>query len=152
MANAKLWEEASEWMAEAKHDLATAQSMLSLKNYAWTCFAAQQAAEKAFKAILIGADSPAIKKHAIADLSESVQDMVQDLLPEVVREASGLDIFYIASRYPDAAPGKRAPFRVITQHQADDAVRIALGAVTYLDDILTRFSAPGSATPDTRLF
>lgn len=135
--NTKLYEEALEWMAEAKHDPAAAQLLYGQKSFAWTCFVSQQAAEKAFKAVLIAMDSPGARCHAITDLADSVQALLAESLPETVLAATGLDLFSVASRYPDAAPGKRAPFRVITDHQADDAVRVAAGAVGYLDQVLT---------------
>lgn len=95
--NQKLYGEALEWMAEAKHDLLTARSLLEIRSFAWACFASQQAAEKAFKAVLIALDNPGVHRHAITDLAESVQGLMGGPLPEIVQAASGLDLFYIAS-------------------------------------------------------
>jgi len=41
-----------DWLAQAKRDLKAARDSLSSGNYEWTAFQAQQAAEKALKALL----------------------------------------------------------------------------------------------------
>lgn len=56
--------------------------------------------------------------------------------PPEVASARGLDIFHTASRYPDAVPGSKAPSQIITENQAEDALRIATGTVEYLNGIL----------------
>ena len=40
-----------DWLEQAKHDLAHARQSIGLEHFAWSCFAAQQAAEKAVKAL-----------------------------------------------------------------------------------------------------
>jgi len=39
-----------DWLEQAKHDLTHARQSIGLEHFAWACFAAQQAAEKAVKA------------------------------------------------------------------------------------------------------
>jgi HEPN domain-containing protein len=49
----------NDWLAQGKRDLAHAIHALEAGDYEWSCFSAQQAAEKAVKAIFI-------KRHAEA--------------------------------------------------------------------------------------
>ena len=44
-------EEARRWFAQAIRDLKAAEDSLRVGNYEWACFQAQQAAEKAVKAL-----------------------------------------------------------------------------------------------------
>lgn len=41
-----------DWMRQARRDLRHARNSLESEDYEWACFAAQQAAEKAVKALL----------------------------------------------------------------------------------------------------
>ncbi|MDW8074117.1 MAG: HEPN domain-containing protein, partial [Nitrososphaerota archaeon] len=43
---------AADWMRQAEADLKAAKGLLNTGNYAWSCFASHQAAEKALKAVL----------------------------------------------------------------------------------------------------
>ena len=122
--------------AEARHDLAAATALWP-KSVAWACFVPQQAAEKAFQAILIAMDGPGACSPGHHRPRRGPPGPVGRSAPRGRAGAAGLDLFYVASRYPDAAPGKRAPFRVITDHQVDDAVRLASGAVICLDGVLS---------------
>ena len=46
-------EEIANWLKKAEHDLNAVKSSIKTKNYDWACFQAQQAAEKALKALFI---------------------------------------------------------------------------------------------------
>jgi HEPN domain-containing protein len=61
-------ERSKDWLDEAEGDLAHAQNDLKGGFYNWACFSAQQAAEKACKAVFqrMGAEAWA---HSVADLS-----------------------------------------------------------------------------------
>lgn len=91
-------EEARQWMAKAREDLAVARVLLDHPvgaNWA-TCFHAQQAAEKALKGILVavGVDFP--KTHAL--------ERLHDLLPAT--DASEFDRASIAALSPWAVAGR----------------------------------------------
>lgn len=122
--------------AGSQNNLESARILLQARKYAGACSFAQQSAEKAFKAALIAADSPAARKHAIADLVAETERITQTESPPEVASARGLDIFYTASRYPDAVPGSKAPSQIITENQAEDALCIAMSTVEYLNGIL----------------
>ena len=84
----------------------------------------------------IATGRPGARSPVIAKLADGAQALLAAPPPETMLAAPGLDLFSAASRGPDAAFGKRAPFRVMTAHRADDAVRVAAGAATDLDDAL----------------
>ena len=46
-------EEIKEWLERSKKDFRAAENSLNSKDYEWVCFQAQQAAEKALKALYI---------------------------------------------------------------------------------------------------
>ena len=95
-------ERSADWMDEARGDLEHAQSDLKGGFYNWACFSAQQAAEKAVKAVF--------QKMGAEAWGHSVADLLQELagrhpVPETLREgALELDKAYIPSRYPNAHP------------------------------------------------
>lgn len=57
------------WLAKAASDLAAARSLVAAgQSYDAACFHAQQAAEKALKAVLATADAPIPRTHNLEDL------------------------------------------------------------------------------------
>ena len=93
--------ETQSWLAQADEDLLTARVNLEGRRYYACVFFAQQAAEKALKALFIEVqrDLPP-KGHNLAELARILKT------PEEVREAAiELAPEYLVSRYPDAAVG-----------------------------------------------
>jgi HEPN domain-containing protein len=114
-----------DWLRQAAHDLASARVALEAGIYEWACFASQQAAEKAVKAVYqaLGADAWG---HAVSSLLLALPDLLspeqQDrVTPALVDLARELDRHYIPARYPDAHP-EGAPFEFYTQADARRAV------------------------------
>jgi HEPN domain-containing protein len=89
-------------MDEAEGDLEHAKSDMEGGFYNWACFSAQQAAEKAVKAVFqkMGAEASG---HSVADLLQELakQHQVPD---ELLDGALELDKAYIPTRYPNAHP------------------------------------------------
>ena len=98
----------ADWMAFARGDLALAGvTPPPGVPLALICFHAQQAAEKAFKAVLVchGAEVP--RTHNIQLLIELVEALV--LVPPTLRAAAELSEYATRSRYPgEAEPVTRA--------------------------------------------
>lgn len=63
------------------------------------CFDAQQAAEKAIKAVLIARGIPFPYVHDLAELLTRLEQ-VGEVLPPSVKVAAGLTRFAVTSRYP----------------------------------------------------
>lgn len=91
---------ASDWLAEAERDLQHAEEARRAGRHNWACFAAQQAAEKATKALHqhLGREA---RGHVVADLLEALP---LEVPPDLVERARVLDNFYIPTRYPNAHP------------------------------------------------
>lgn len=87
------------WLASARSDLELAQVPRSegiLREA--LCFHAQQAAEKALKALLIACGIPFPKTHNIKTLLERIPD--GHPLPDEVLNAAGLTDYAVLTRYP----------------------------------------------------
>jgi HEPN domain-containing protein len=113
-------------MDQALGDLEHARSDLERGFFDWACFSAQQAAEKAVKAVFqkMGAEAWG---HSVADLLEELGR--SQLVPEALRDiALELDKVYIPARYPDAHPSGSPRRRYIRT----EAQRM----VTYADKII----------------
>lgn len=95
-------ERSADWIAQARRDLAHARDDLRLTYYKWACFSAQQAAEKAIKAVFQRRGGET-RGHAVADMLAVLEQL--ETIPEGLRQgALELDKAYIPTRYPDAHP------------------------------------------------
>jgi HEPN domain-containing protein len=96
--------QAERWLLTAEEDLRAARSLLAEGFYPQACFQAQQAGEKAIKAIwyLVDADpwGHSIKR-LIMDFPQKEELSDLDTLAE---KAALLDKFYIPTRYPNGLP------------------------------------------------
>jgi len=98
---------ADDWWRQAQRDLRHARNALESGDFEWACFAAQQAAEKAVKAVFQHRHMEAWG-HVVHRLLE---ELPADLQPaaELVDAGRRLDRFYIPARYPNGfasgAPG-----------------------------------------------
>ena len=124
-----------DWLEEARSDLDLARLALGGGHFNWACFAAQQASEKAVKAVFQsrGADAWG---HVVADLLTALRqfDSVEDSL---IRMAQELDRHYIPSRYPNAH-AEGAPFRHYSRDDAERAIAYAEQISRFCEDLLAR--------------
>ena len=88
----------------------------------WACFAAQQAGDKAVKALHLKLGQEAWG-HVIARL---LRELPAETHPpdELIERARVLDSFYIPSRYPNSHP-EGAPFEHYGPLQSEEAIRYA---------------------------
>ena len=120
-----------DWMKQAKRDLQHARNSLENEDYEWCCFAAQQSAEKAVKALFqkLGADAWG---HSVNILLSNLPESVKPT-SELVDKAKELDRHYIASRYPNSHPAG-APFQYYTEADSERAVRHADEIIRFCED------------------
>lgn len=121
--------EAERWLLTAEEDLHAAETLLNAGLFAQACFYAQQAGEKAVKALwyLIDADP----------WGHSIQRLVMDFpqkqrLPDAAlwsEQAALLDKFYIPTRYPNGLPDL-TPGQVYTRPEAVRGLETARALVT----------------------
>ncbi len=124
-------EEARRWLAQAKRDLKAARDSAKDENYEWACFQAQQAAEKAVKALLYAYGASAWGR-SVVELLEKVKRIRSILIPEeLYRAARELDRHYIPTRYPNAFPSGY-PGMYYDKHTADKAIEEAEKILTWV--------------------
>lgn len=89
-----------DWLAQAERDLEQARASQEQGRHEWACFAAQQAAEKAVKAVHLALKQEAWG-HVVARLLRELPIPVD---PTLVERAKVLDGFYVSARYPNGFP------------------------------------------------
>jgi HEPN domain-containing protein len=108
-----------DWIDQADRDFAQAKASQAEERHEWACFAAQQAAEKAVKALHLSLGQEAWG-HVVARLLTELPVAVGDL----VEKAKVLDNFYIPTRYPNGHP-EGAPFLHYGPLQSQEAIQYA---------------------------
>ena len=111
---------AQDWLKQAEHDLKHAELSLRDEDYEWACFASQQAAEKAVKALHLYLGQEAWG-HVIAKL---LRELPVEVPNDLVEKARVLDAYYIPARYPNGFP-EGAPFEHFGKLQAEEAIKYA---------------------------
>lgn len=112
------------WFKQAESDLRAAGDSLGSVHYDWACFQAQQAAEKALKALLYAKGRTAVLSHSVADLMDIAIEYT-DELARLKNEAKYLDTVYLATRYPNALAGERAPAEYYEKEEAQRCLSYA---------------------------
>jgi HEPN domain-containing protein len=117
-------EEALRWLRTGKDDLEAAKVLRENEKYSHACFHAQQAAEKAIKAIWYSEDADpwghSIKK-LIDDLKQ-VDLEIYNSLKDLIRPAMILDRFYIPTRYPNGLPDL-IPAEAYAREDSDECIQ-----------------------------
>ena len=111
---------AGDWFAQAERDLEQARASQRDGRHEWACFAAQQAAEKAVKALHLSRGQEAWG-HVVARLLEELPTEVSS---EWIDKARVLDNFYVATRYANGHP-EGPPFEHYGTLQSTEAIRYA---------------------------
>ena len=118
-----------EWMNRARSNLAMAKLETEGIYLEDLCFNAQQAVEKAIKALLMKLDVEFPYVHDIAQLVTLLERPVQEI-PGFVREAEQLTQFAVFSRYPGLAPP-------IKRQEYDEAVATAEQVVRWIEGLIS---------------
>jgi len=119
-----------DWLTQARRDLAQAEDSRRAERHEWACFAAQQAAEKAVKALHLACGQEAWG-HVIAKLLRELPDTIS-VPPVLVEKGRVLDNFYIPSRYPNSHP-EGAPGEHYGPLQSEQAVQYAGEIIAFID-------------------
>lgn len=130
-----------EWLEHAREDLAMAQAPLpDGAKYRLLCFPAQQAAEKATKAVLISEGVEFPRTHDIAALASLLPTDLH--LPAEVRLSATLTPYALFLRYPGDHPS-------VTEANHREAVRLAEAVVTWAEGIIgERRTREGDEPPE----
>lgn len=119
---------AKDWLNQAKKDLQQANDSRRLGHHEWACFAAQQAAGKAVKALHLKLGQEAWG-HVVAKLLEELPHAVV-VSADLIEKAKVLDNFYIPARYPNSHPDG-APFEHYGSVQSEEAIRYASEIIEF---------------------
>lgn len=109
------------WLEFADYDLKAAKWDLKGKIYTSTCYACQQAAEKALKALILAKEMVIPKVHSLDRLISEIKELERDTL-EIEEKAQELDKYYISTRYPGQYGG---PEGLYDESDAKSAVAAA---------------------------
>ncbi|MCS7240835.1 MAG: HEPN domain-containing protein [Candidatus Bipolaricaulota bacterium] len=128
-------ERSRDWMDQAEGDLLHAQSDAEHGFYEWSCFSAQQAAEKAVKAVFqrLGGEAWG---HSVADLLRELS-WHRPVPDELMQVALELDKAYIPKRYPNAHPSG-SPRRRYTKEEALRLIGHAERILRFCQDLLAQ--------------
>jgi HEPN domain-containing protein len=118
---------ARDWFAQAERDLEQAESSEREGRHEWACFAAQQAGEKAAKALHLFLGQEAWG-HMIARLLQELPVAVPE---ELVEKGRVLDNMYVGTRYPNGHP-EGAPFEHYGPLQSGEALRHASAIIEFV--------------------
>jgi HEPN domain-containing protein len=125
-----------DWLEEAKADFRHAMQAYRPGSHNWACFAAEQAAEKATKAFLIGV----LRKRPIHTHDLTVlQRRTQGRLKMPAATTSGLpelSAYFTGARYPNS--GLNRPSVPITGIQARRAITTARGVLAVVKREIAR--------------
>jgi len=119
------------WLRSAEEDYSDAELLYGSGRYFRTAFFAQQAVEKALKALFLALareDPP--KMHTVTELYRLLREKTGFRLPEEIEEQLFfLNKFYTVTRYPDAAGG--LPSESVDRLEAERALKIAKGVIDH---------------------
>jgi HEPN domain-containing protein len=118
-----------DWLNQAQRDFEQAKDSKLAGRHEWACFAAQQAAEKAVKALHLACGQEAWG-HMIAKLLTELP-LEMAVTPELLDEGRILDASYIPPRYPDSYP-EGAPFEHYGKLQSEEALRYAGEIIAFV--------------------
>jgi HEPN domain-containing protein len=121
---------APDWLRQAAADLEHAQTSLEQGDFEWSCFAAQQAAEKAIKAVFYHLHGDPWG-HSLLALLEGLVDPVRaSVTPELLDSARALDKQYILTRYPNGF-AQGAPTDYYTRRDAEESIGHAESILSF---------------------
>jgi HEPN domain-containing protein len=128
-----------EWLNRARSNLARAKADSRIPHVYLEdlCFDAQQAAEKAIKAVLLNLRVPFPYHHDLAELLDLVQKAGKSV-PKPVKEAARLTRFAVVTRYPGIA-------EPITRQDYRRAVKIAEKVLRWAETLISKKPCSGES-------
>jgi len=124
-----------DWLAQAKRDLNHAVHACKDKDFEWSCFSAQQAAEKAVKAVFLYLHGEGWG-HSVYSLLKALSGKVK--VPKKLLEASKvLDKHYIPTRYPNGFE-RGIPADYYTKREAQEAIKNARAVIKFCQGCVRR--------------
>jgi HEPN domain-containing protein len=123
----------ADWLAQAERDLQHAGKDAVDRYCEHACFGAQQAAEKAVKAVYLSRKAEGWG-HRVGLLLEELKTVGIESPASLVDDAKLLDQYYVPARYPNGFESG-SPKDFFTEEQARDAVRRATNIILWCADL-----------------
>ena len=114
------------WFLQAVHDLDAAKAHLDAAFYDWSCFACQQAIEKALKALYIQQRKSLPPKTHLNEVLAMELKLPEDFLRGAARTSGD----YLVARYPDSIEG--VPFESYSSELTLDRIATAEKILAYV--------------------
>lgn len=128
-------ERSRDWMKQAERDLSHAINSLKLGDFEWVCFASQQSAEKALKAVYESNNSTAIG-HSIVGLLQGLKELYQ-IPTKLYHYARILSRYYIEARYPNGFP-EGSPSDYFDENIAKEAIYATEEILKWCRNIISK--------------
>jgi len=130
------WDFVTGWLAKAEDDLAAARLILGGSLHSWdtSSFHAQQAAEKALKALLVRHQVNFRKSHDIGELLQLAEPCAPGISAELAA-ANTLTTYAVDTRYPGLEP--------VTKAEAERHADLADRVLTSVRQHLASYLSPG---------
>lgn len=122
-----------DWLAQAERDLNHAVHACEDEDFEWSCFSAQQAAEKAVKAVFLRLHGEGWG-HSVYALLKALADKVKVPL-NLLESAKVLDKHYIPTRYPNGFE-RGIPADYYTKKEAQEAIENAREIIEFCQGLL----------------
>ena len=119
-----------DWLAQAKRDLNHAVHACEDEDFEWSCFSAQQGAEKAVKAVFLYLHGESWG-HSVFALLKALGDKIE-VSERLIEAAKNLDKHYIPTRYPNGFDSG-TPGDYYTQKDAQEAIRNAREIIEFCE-------------------
>lgn len=130
------WDFVTEWLAKAEDDLSAARLILGGSLHSWdtSSFHAQQAAEKALKALLVRYQINFRKSHDIGELLQLAEQRVPEISAQL-GAANTLTPYAVDARYPGPEP--------VTKAEAERHADLADRVLTFVRQHLAPYLSAG---------
>jgi HEPN domain-containing protein/predicted nucleotidyltransferase len=116
------------WLAQAQRDLEQAEVARQVGHHDWACFAAQQAAEKGLKGLLLRCGREG-RGHVLVRLLERLPSDIP-VSADLIEQARVLDACYLPARYPNTHD-EGAPFEHFGPRQSEQGIACAREIVEF---------------------
>ena len=124
-----------DWLAQAKRDLEHAIHSCEYDEFEWACFGAQQAGEKAAKAVYFHLHAEGWG-HSVFSLLKNLAEKV-GVAQDTLDAAKALDKHYIPTRYPSGFD-RGIPADYYTRKEAEQAIEYARAVIEFCEGLLRR--------------
>lgn len=124
-----------DWLAQAKRDLNHAVHACEDNDFEWSCFSAQQGAEKAVKAVFLYLHGESWG-HSVFALLKALSEQIEVAAP-LIEAAKTLDKHYIPTRYPNGFDSG-VPGEYYTEKEAQEAIENARRIITFCEGCIRR--------------